>query len=88
MANTVQARKRVRRNNRRGAINTARTNRVRSFIRKVEAAIAAGNKKEAEAAFKAARPEVARGVTKGVFRKETAARKLSRLERRISSLSS
>ena len=86
MANTVQARKRVRQNTRRRAVNASRTNRIRSFVRQVEAAIAAGNKKEAEAAFKQAKPEIARGVSNGVFHKRTAARKLSRLERRINSL--
>ncbi|NCC21347.1 MAG: 30S ribosomal protein S20 [Alphaproteobacteria bacterium] len=86
MANHASARKRIRRNNRRADTNGARRNRIRTFIKKVELAIGAGNAPDAEAAFKAARPELSRGVAKGIFPKNTAARKLSRLSARIKAL--
>jgi small subunit ribosomal protein S20 len=87
MAHHKSAKKRIRRNARRTEINTARRSRVRSFIRKVEAAIAGGKKDEAAAALKAAQPEIARGVTKGVLHKNTAGRKISRLNARIKAMS-
>jgi small subunit ribosomal protein S20 len=83
MANIVSAKKRVRQNVVRHARNKMRTSRIRTFIRTVEEAIASGNKEEARAAFKAAQPEIHRGVSKGVLHKNTAARKLSRLSGRI-----
>ena len=86
MANTLQAKKRIRRNERRTDINKQRMSRIRTQIKKVEAAIEAGDKKAAAEAFKTAKPEIARGVTKGVFHKATAARKISRLETRINAL--
>lgn len=79
MANTSSAKKAVRKIERRTAINKMRRTRMRSFIRKVEEAIASGNKDEANAALKAAQPEIMRSVTKGVLKKNTAARKISRL---------
>jgi len=79
MANTPQAKKRIRRNDRRAAINKSRVSRMRTFIRKVEDAITAGDKSAANDALKAAQPEIMRGVTKGVIHKKTASRKVSRL---------
>ena len=86
MANTPQARKRIRRNERRAEINGNRLSRIRTFVKKVESALAGGNKTEAAEALKAAQPELARGVARGVLHKNTAARKLSRLTKRVSSL--
>ncbi|WP_374414159.1 30S ribosomal protein S20 [Novosphingobium colocasiae] len=83
MANTPQARKRIRRNERRAEINTNRISRIRTFIKKVEAAIAGGDKSAAAEALKAAQPELARGVARGVLHKNTAARKLSRLTKAV-----
>jgi small subunit ribosomal protein S20 len=86
MANTPQARKRIRRNERRAEVNTNRVSRIRTFIKKVEAAIAGGDKSAAAEALKAAQPELARGVSRGVLHKNTASRKMSRLSKRVSSL--
>jgi len=86
MANTPQAKKRIRRNNNRAEINGARMSRIRSFVKKVETAIAGGDKKAAAEAFQAAQPELARGVARGVLHKNTASRKISRLSKRIASL--
>ena len=86
MANTPQARKRIRRNERRAEINGARISRIRTFVKKVESAIAGGDKSAAAAALKEAQPELARGVARGVMHKNTAARKLSRLTKRVSAL--
>jgi small subunit ribosomal protein S20 len=86
MANTPQARKRIRRNNRRADINTARMSRIRSFIKRVEMALEAGDKDAAATALKAAQPEMARGVARGVMHKNTVARKMSRLSKRVAAL--
>ena len=86
MANTPQARKRIRRNNKREEINGARMSRIRGFVKKVEAACEAGDKKAAAAALKDAQPELARGVARGVLHKNTVARKMSRLSKRVSAL--
>ena len=86
MANTLQARKRIRRNNRRAEINGARMTRIRGFIKKVETAIEGGDQKSAAEALKAAQPEIARGVARGVMHKNTAARKMSRLSKRVAAL--
>ena len=86
MANTPQARKRIRRNQRRTLINGNRLGRIRTFVKKVEAAIATGDKAAAAEALKAAQPELARGVARGVVHKNTASRKLSRLTKRVASL--
>jgi small subunit ribosomal protein S20 len=86
MANTPQAKKRIRRNARRAMINRARVSRIRTFVRQVEAAIAEGDKEKAAEALKRVQPELARGVAKGVLHKNMAARKLSRLTRRFMAL--
>jgi small subunit ribosomal protein S20 len=86
MANTPQAKKRIRRNQRRTEINRTRVSRIRTFVKQVEAAIEAGDKATALAAIVKVQPELARGVAKGVFHKNTAARKFSRLTRRIAAL--
>jgi len=86
MANTPQAKKRIRRNNRRAEVNTARMSRIRSFVKKVETACEAGDKDAAATALKAAQPEMARGVARGVLHKNTVARKMSRLTKRVSAL--
>ncbi|MEO1046050.1 MAG: 30S ribosomal protein S20 [Pseudomonadota bacterium] len=87
MANTPQARKRIRRNNRRAAINTNRMSRIRTYIKAVETAVEAGDKEQAVAALKTVQPEIARGVARGVLHKNTAARKFSRLTKRVAALS-
>jgi small subunit ribosomal protein S20 len=86
MANTSSAKKRVRRDVRKTAVNRDRRNRIRTFIKKVEAAIQTGNKDAAKDALKSAEPEIMRGVTRGVVEKNTASRKISRLSRRIKAL--
>ena len=86
MANNPSAEKRIRQNVKRTERNRARRSRVRTFLRKVELAIAAGKKDEAVEAFKAAQPEMQRAVGKGVAHLNTVARKLSRLSARIKSL--
>lgn len=86
MANTPQAKKRIRRNERRAEINGNRLGRIRTFVKKVESAIAGGDKSAAADALKAAQPELARGVARGVLHKNTASRKLSRLTKRVASL--
>ena len=87
MANTPQAKKRIRRNDRRAEVNGARVGRIRTFVKKVELALTVGDKSEAVAALAAAQPEMARGVAKGVLHKNTAARKFSRLSKRVAALS-
>lgn len=86
MANTPQAKKRIRRNERRKIVNTNRVSRIRTFIKKVEAAIETGDKAVANEALKAMQPELARGVAKGVVHKNVAARKMSRLTKRVVAL--
>jgi small subunit ribosomal protein S20 len=86
MANTASARKRIRQNEVRNARNTARRSRTRTFVRKVEEAIAKGDKAAAQEALRAAQPEMQRTVIKGVAHKNTVARKLSRLSARIKSI--
>ena len=83
MANHASAKKRIRRNARMENVNKIRKNRVRSFIKKVETALANGDKAVAQEAFKIAQPEMHRSVTKGVFKKNTISRKLSRLSSRL-----
>lgn len=87
MANTRQAKKRARQSAVRGARNHSRLSRIRTFVRKVEEAIAGGDHAAAQAAFNVAMPELHRGVSKGVLHRNTAARKISRLNARIKSLS-
>jgi small subunit ribosomal protein S20 len=86
MANTASARKRIRQNETRNARNTARKSRTHTFVRKVEEAIASGNKAAAQDALKAAQPELQRTVTKGVMKLNTVARKISRLSARIKAI--
>lgn len=86
MANTPQAKKRIRRNDRRAEINTSRMSRIRSYLKKVEVAIAGGDKTAAAAALKEAQPELMRGVARGVLHKNTASRKMSRLSKRVGAL--
>ena len=86
MANTPQARKRIRRNEKRAEINGNRLGRIRTFVKKVEAALEGGDKTAAAQALAAAQPELARGVARGVLHKNTASRKLSRLTKRVSAL--
>ena len=86
MANIKSAKKRIRQTIKRTDRNRSRISRIRTFVRKVEAAIEAGDKTNAETAFRAAMPEMHRGVTKGVLRKGTVSRKLSRLSARIRTL--
>jgi small subunit ribosomal protein S20 len=86
MANTPQAKKRIRRNDRRSEINRTRVSRIRTFIKQLEAALAAGDRDQAQAAMQRVQPELARGVAKGVFHKNTASRKISRLTKRVAAL--
>ena len=86
MPNSLSAKKRARQNEKRYAVNRARRSRIRTFLRKVEEAIAAGDQSAAKAALEAAQPELMRGVTKGVMHKNTASRKMSRLSSRVKAL--
>lgn len=86
MANTSSAKKAARKIARRTAVNKGRRSRVRSFVRKVEEALAAGNTEAAAEAFKAAQPELMRAATKGVMHRNTASRKVSRLAHRLKTL--
>ncbi len=86
MANTPQAKKRIRRNAKRAGINHSRISRIRTFIKAVESAIASGEKAGAADALKKVQPEIARGVARGVVHKNTAARKMSRLSKRVAQL--
>ncbi|HVI29361.1 30S ribosomal protein S20 [Hansschlegelia sp.] len=86
MANTPSAKKAVRKIAARTAINGARKSRVRTFLRKVEEAIAAGRAEDAKAALAVAEPELMRAAQKGVFHKNTASRKVSRLSARVRAL--
>ena len=86
MANTPQSKKRARQNERKLEVNKARRSRIRTFLKKVEEAITSGDKSAANTALKSAQPELMRGVTKGVYKKNTAARKMSRLSSRVKSL--
>lgn len=86
MANHASAKKRIRTNARRNEINTSRQSRIRTFLKKVEAAIASGDEKAAQEAYKNAQPELMRGVSKGILLKNTVSRKMSRLSARIKAL--
>ena len=86
MANHQSAKKRIRRTARRTEINRARRGRIRTYVRKVEEAIASGDKDSAQAAMQEAMPELHRGVLRGIMHKNTAARKISRLTKRINTL--
>lgn len=87
MANIKSAKKRTRRNARRADINGARRGRVRTHVKKVEAALAENDREAAEEAFKVAQPELMRGVRKGILHRNTAARKVARLNARLKALS-
>ncbi|MGE5538373.1 MAG: 30S ribosomal protein S20 [Gemmatimonas sp.] len=87
MANIDSAKKRARQTPKRTAINRARMTRIRTHVKAVEEAIAAGKKSEAAAALRAAQPEMMRGATKGIVHKRNVSRKLSRLSARIKALS-
>ena len=86
MANTSSAKKATRKIVRRTEVNKARRSRVRTFLRKVEEALASGDKAAAATAFNAAQPELMRAAGKGVFHKNTASRKVSRLAQRVKAL--
>jgi len=86
MANHKSAKKRIRRNSNRAEINKSRISRIRTFIKRVETAIASGEKAAAQTALKEAQPELMRGVSKGVLHKNTASRKMSRLSARVKSV--
>ena len=88
MPNIDSAKKRVRRTAKRTAINHARKSRIRSITRKVEEALASGDKAAAQSALKAAEPEIMRGVSKGVIHKNAGSRKVSRLTKRVVKLGS
>src|SRR3546814_4499932 len=85
MANHQSAEKRIRRNTHRAEVNGARVSRIRTYVKAVELAIASGDKTAAEAALRAAQPEMARGVRSGVLHRNTMARKMSRLVSRVRS---
>ena len=86
MANTSSAKKMVRKIERRTAVNKARRSRVRTYLRKVEEAIASGDMNSAEAALKVAQPELHRAVTKGIFHKNKAARYKGRLNAKVKAM--
>ena len=86
MANTPQAKKRIRRNQARAEVNGARVGRIRTFVKKVEAALASGDKSTAAEALQQAQPELMRGVAKGVMHRNTASRKFARLTKRVAAL--
>lgn len=86
MANTPQARKRIRRNGRRAEVNKARVSRIRTFVKKAESTIETGAKDVSAESLKAAQSELMRGVAKGVLHKNTAARKIARLAKRVKAL--
>jgi small subunit ribosomal protein S20 len=88
MANTASARKRIRQTEKRTLRNQARKSRMRSFVKKVEVAIAGGDKAAAAEALRAAQPEMQRASGKGVIHRNTVARRLSRLSKRVKALAS
>lgn len=86
MANSPQSKKRARQNVRRQAVNKARRSRIRTHLRKVENAITSGDKEAAQDELREAQPELMRGVTKGIYHRNTAARKMSRLASRVKAM--
>ena len=86
MPNIQSAKKRARQAERRTDVNKIRRTRIRTFLRKVEEAIAGGDMAAAASALKSAQPEIMRGVTKGILHKNTASRKVSRLSARVKAL--
>ena len=83
MAHHRSAQKRIRQTTKRTAINRSRTSRIRTFLKKVEQAVASGDPDAARAALRAAEPEIRRGVNKGVLKLNTASRRISRLTRKV-----
>ncbi len=88
MANSPQARKRIRRSRRSQLTNKSRVSRIRNHLRNVEEAIASGNQEEARKALQAAQPQIQRGISAGILHKNTAARKISRLSNRVKKMAS
>jgi small subunit ribosomal protein S20 len=88
MAHHRSAKKRIRQTAKRTAVNRARTSRIRTYIKKVEQALATGDHDAAEGALRVAEPEIRRGVTKGVLKLNTASRRISRLARKVNHLAS
>ena len=88
MAHHKSAQKRIRQTERRTVVNRARRSRIRTFIKRVETAIASGDATAAATALKQAQPEIMRGVSKGVLKLGTASRKVSRLAQRVKALGS
>jgi small subunit ribosomal protein S20 len=86
MANTPSSKKRIRTNARYNTVNTSRTSRIRTFLKRVEVAIAGGDAKAAAEAYKNVQPELMRGVSKGIVTKNAVARKMSRLSARIKAI--
>lgn len=86
MAHHTQAKKRIRQTERRTTVNRARVSRIRTFVKKVELAIASGDREAALASFRDAQPVLMSGVGKGAVHRNTAARKLSRLSSRIKAM--
>ena len=86
MANHKQAKKRIRQTARRRAVNVARVSRIRTMLKNVETAIASGDQAQAQEALKNAQPELHRGINKGVMHKNTVARTMSRLSKRVKAL--
>ncbi len=86
MANHASSKKRIRRNEKRAEINTARRSRLRTFLKAVETAISSGNSQEAKDALRSAQPELDRSVSKGILHKKTASRTLSRLSARVKAI--
>lgn len=86
MANHMSAKKRIRQIERRTQVNRTRVSRIRTFVRKVEEAIAGGDKEQAAAAFRDVQPELMRGANRGVLHPNTVSRRLSRLSRRIKAM--
>ena len=88
MANHPSAKKRHRQTLKRTAVNRARIGRIRTFIKKVEQAVASGDPEAARSALRAAEPEIRRGVNKGVLKLNTASRRISRLSKKVNVLAS
>jgi small subunit ribosomal protein S20 len=86
MAHHRSAKKRIRQTAKRTTINRARTSRIRTYIKKVEQALASGDHEAAEGALRVAEPEIRRGVGKGVLKLNTASRRISRLARKVNHL--
>lgn len=86
MAHHASAKKRIRQIERRTEVNRMRMSRIRTFLRKVEDAIASGNSDEARQAFRAAQPELMRGAKRGLIHRNTVARRLSRMSARIKAM--